>query len=83
MGNEFGMLSLDAWLKQVGVTTCTGWRWRKRGWLKTVNICGRVYITQEAIAEFMDRAKRGEFAQQHKVPRRTAGGGRGSRALAA
>ena len=54
-GNELGLVSLDAWLKQMGRTGCTGWRWRKKGWLKTVNICGRAYITQEAIAEFMER----------------------------
>ena len=67
-----GMRSLDAWLKEIGVTACTGWRWRRRGWLQTVNICGRVYVTAEAAAEFVERAKRGEFAQEHKVPRRAS-----------
>lgn len=81
--NGNGMLSLDAWLKEVGVTACTGWRWRKRGWLHTVNICGRVYVTQEAIGQFVARAKRGEFAQEHKVPRRPGGGGKESNELAA
>lgn len=45
------VVSLTRWLKQVGVTTCTAWRWRKRGWLKTVNIAGRQYLTQEALDE--------------------------------
>ena len=64
------IISLNRWLQQVGVTPCTAWRWRKKGWLKTVNICGRQYLTQEAIAEFSERAKRGEFSQVPKVPSR-------------
>lgn len=64
------VVSLSRWLEQVGVTPCTAWRWRKKGWLKTVNICGRQYLTQEAIDEFQRRALAGEFAQVHKVPTR-------------
>ncbi len=64
------IISLSAWLQQVGVTPCTAWRWRKKGWVKTVNICGRQYLTQEAIDEFHRRAVAGEFAQKHKVPSR-------------
>jgi hypothetical protein len=65
------IISLTRWLQEVGVTACTAWRWRKKGWLKTVNICGRQYLTQEAIEEFRGRAKRGEFAQVHKAPSRS------------
>jgi hypothetical protein len=57
------VVSLSRWLEQVGVTTCTAWRWRKRGWLKTINIAGRQYLTQEAIDEFHRRASAGEFSQ--------------------
>jgi hypothetical protein len=64
------VVSLSRWLKQVGVTTCTAWRWRKRGWLKTINIAGRQYLTQEAIDEFHQRASAGEFSQVNKVPTR-------------
>lgn len=67
-GANPAIISLSAWLQQVGVTPCTAWRWRKKGWLKTVNICGRQYLTQEAIDEFHRRAVAGEFAQFHKVP---------------
>jgi hypothetical protein len=63
-----GVLSLSKWTEQVGVTACTAWRWRKKGWLKTVNIAGRQYLTQEAIAEFTERAERGDFSQVPKVP---------------
>ena len=69
------MISLAHWLQKVGVTTCTAWRWRKKGWLKTINICGRQYLTQGAIEEFTRRAAAGEFAQVHKVPVRVAEGG--------
>jgi predicted site-specific integrase-resolvase len=64
------VISLAKWLTQVGVTPCTAWRWRKKGWLKTVNIAGRQYLTQEAIDEFHRRAVAGEFSQEHKVPSR-------------
>ena len=70
------IVSLQQWLADVGVTPCTAWRWRKKGWLKTVNICGRQYLTQEAIEEFKRRAAAGEFAQVHKVPARNQEGGR-------
>ena len=68
-GNPPGaIISLSHWLAQVGVTACTAWRWRKKGWLETVNIAGRQYLTRKANEEFQRRASAGEFAQPHKVP---------------
>ncbi len=64
------VVSLNRWLAQVGVTQITAWRWRKKGWLHTVNIAGRQHLTQEGIDEFHRRAVAGEFAQVHKVPTR-------------
>ncbi len=64
------VVSLNKWLSDVGVSPITGWRWRRKGWLKTVNIAGRQYLTQEAIDDFNRRAASGEFAQVHKVPSR-------------
>ena len=64
------VISLSKWLEQIGVTQCTAWRWRKKGWLKTINIAGRQYLTQEAIDEFNRRAVAGDFAQIHKSPSR-------------
>jgi hypothetical protein len=63
------VVSLNRWLTKVGVTPLTGWRWRRKGWLNTVNIAGRQYLTQEGIDDFHRRAVAGEFAQQHKVPK--------------
>ena len=64
------VISLSKWMEQVGVTACTIWRWRKKGWLTTVNIAGRQYLTQAAIDEFNRRAEAGEFAQAPVVPKR-------------
>jgi hypothetical protein len=42
---------------------------RKRGWLTgVVNIAGRLYITDEGIAEFQRRAEAGEFAKDVSPP---------------
>jgi hypothetical protein len=62
--------SWDAWLKEIGRTHTTGWRWRKSGWIRPLNICGRLYLSDEAIAEFVRRATAGEFAKDHKTPTR-------------
>lgn len=57
------------WLASMGKTPITGWRWRQRGIVKTLNIFGRVYISQEEAENFVRRAQAGEFAQPHKTPR--------------
>jgi hypothetical protein len=61
--------SLDQFLQRIGRTRTTGWRWRQRGWLRTVTIAGRPYITAAAVREFLARAESQEFA---KTPRQTA-----------
>ena len=66
------LIALDDCLASVGRTHTTGWRWRKAGWLRTTNIAGRLYLTREAIAEFIRRAESGEFARTHKTPTRIA-----------
>lgn len=50
------------WLQEIGVARITGWRWRKRKFIETVNISGRLYVTQAAIDNFERRATSGEFA---------------------
>ena len=69
---KVAVISLSKWLEQVGVSAITAWRWRKRGWLKTINITGRPYLTQDAIDEFQRRAAMGEFSKPHKTPSRKA-----------
>lgn len=67
-------VALDHWIAQIGRTACTAWRWRKKGWIQTINIAGKHYVTAASAAEFKARAERGEFAKDIKPPRR--GGGR-------
>lgn len=58
-----GTLStFDAWCKSIGISATTGWRWRGEGKIKTIEINGRNYVSQEAIDEFERRAKAGEFS---------------------
>ncbi len=63
-----GLVKFDRWLKFVGASPTTGWRWRKLGWVKTLNICGRTFISENEIARFVRAAEAGQFARAHKVP---------------
>jgi predicted site-specific integrase-resolvase len=67
--NESDLMSLRTWLDGLGVSDTTGWRWRKEGVIKTVNIYGRQYVTRQARAEFLARAESGEFSQAPVVPK--------------
>jgi len=62
------MMSLDKFIEQTGLSPTTLWRWRKRGMLTTVNICGRHYILRSEVARFNARATAGEFAKQPTRP---------------
>ena len=71
-GETFPIPSLlDKFVADSALSPVTLWRYRKKGWLKTLNICGRQYVTRTAIAEFNMRAERGEFAKECQAPRRS------------
>ena len=55
-------MSLDRFMEQSGLSPCTCWRYRKKGWLEVITIARRHYVTREAIAKFNKRAASGEFA---------------------
>jgi hypothetical protein len=55
-------------LDSLGVTAPTGWRWRKLGWIDTINIAGRVYVSRDEINRFQQRAADGEFSRKHVAP---------------
>ncbi len=55
-------MALDKFMDQSGISPATCWRYRRRGWLRTVIIAGRHYIPREEIATFNRRAAAGEFA---------------------
>jgi len=59
---QTGLTPFHAFLTGLGRTSVTGWRWRRRGWITTVSIAGRLYVTQAEIQRFSERAQRGEFA---------------------
>ena len=60
--------TLQHFCRNMGIAPITAWRMRGKGWLQTVNIAGRPYITAEASAEFVRRATAGEFAKHHPSP---------------
>ena len=60
------LICLNNWLSGIGVTSTTGWRWRKKGILPTVNIYGRLYVTAETAANFVSRATAGECKRRLK-----------------
>ena len=62
--------------RDMGISDVTFWRWRRRGWIKTVNISGKVYVDLKSLADFNRRAEAGEFA---KVPSGAAGASRKAR----
>jgi len=63
------MMSLDKIIEQTGLSVVTVWRYRRKGMLTTVNICGRQYILRSEIARFNQRAAAWEFAKAPNPPR--------------
>jgi len=63
--NTTKLISFNKWLADMGITDTTGWRWRKRGIIKTVNIYGRLYVSTDVVTEFYRRAEAGEFAKNN------------------
>jgi hypothetical protein len=68
------IMSLDKFIEQtgLGLSAVTLWRYRKKGMLTTVNICGRQYILRAQIARFNERAAAGEFAEPPNHPRKSS-----------
>lgn len=63
-------IALNKFIEQSGFSAVTVWRYRRAGWLNTLNICGRHYLTRSEIARFNARAAAGEFAKQPVHPKR-------------
>lgn len=64
------LVSFDGWLSDLGKTRVTGFRWRQKGLVSTINIFGRLYISREEIGSFEEKAKRGDFSREAKTPAR-------------
>jgi hypothetical protein len=65
-------IALDKFIEESGLSAVTVWRYRRAGWLDTLNICGRHYLTRSEIARFNSRAAAGEFAKRPAQPKRRA-----------
>ncbi len=55
-------MALNMFVKAVGVSVVTVWRWRRAGFIDVVHIAGNPYVTREEIRRFNARLKAGEFA---------------------
>jgi hypothetical protein len=72
-------MALSQFIEQTALSRTTVWRFRKKGFLRTINICGRHYVLRSEIARFNARAVTGEFARTCNQPmreRRGAASGR-------
>jgi len=63
-----GLKPFNRWCRENGITRATGWRWRRDGIIKTINIYGRQYVSHEEEERFQQRASRGEFRRDFQVP---------------
>ena len=72
-----GLRSAKAVARDRGISDVTLWRWNRRKWIKTVNICGKNYVDLQSLADFDRRAAAGEFA---KAPAGAAGASSKARA---
>jgi hypothetical protein len=61
--SEPTMIALRVWIRSLGISATTAWRWQKRGWISPVNICGKLYLTAADRQRFEARAAGGEFCR--------------------
>lgn len=73
MKGEVAITSFSKWLETIPVSSTTGWRWIKRGWITPINIAGRLYLTRAEIENFETRAANGEFARRPSGAARPSG----------
>lgn len=58
-----GGIEFVYWLAIMGKSRPTGYRWRRKGMIETVNVEGKLFVLDEEIARFWRRAQNGEFAK--------------------
>ncbi len=66
-----GLKPFNRWCGENGITRATGWRWRRDGVIKTINIYGRQYVSREEEERFQQRANRGDFYRGPHTPVRS------------
>ena len=63
-----GGMEYQSWLSLLGTGRTTGWEWQKRGWLRCYRVGKQLFIANDEISLFWQRATRGEFEQAPTVP---------------
>jgi hypothetical protein len=61
--NTSSIVALRKWVRDIGISDVTAWRWSRDGLIHPINIHGKLYLTQSDIEQFAARAQRGEFAK--------------------
>ncbi len=61
-------MALSQFIQLSALSPTTVWRFRRKGFLRTINICGRHYVLRSEIARFNARAAAGEFARTYSQP---------------
>ncbi len=62
------LIPFERWLEGRNLTRTTGYRYRKHGLIRVVNIFGRLYITRAEVQDFDRRAVNGDFALKAHPP---------------
>jgi hypothetical protein len=65
--NDNSLVPFNSFLKSNGRSASCGWRWRQQGWITTVNIAGRLYVSQDEVDRFQQRAAAGEFSKASRT----------------
>jgi hypothetical protein len=64
VAGDHGGMEFIFWLSKIGRSRATGYRWRNKGMINTINVEGKLYITTDEILRFWGRAAAGEFARE-------------------
>jgi hypothetical protein len=65
------LVPVSRFIEELSIDRSTVWRWQKKNWLPaSINIAGRSYLLATAVADFLERAKRGEFKGGPTPPKR-------------
>ena len=63
-------IAAHLFIKAVGISHTTFWRWCKAGRFNPVNINGRKYLDQAEVARFWAEAKGGKYAEESNLSER-------------
>jgi hypothetical protein len=67
LNDDCGGIALINFCRSIGISRTTGWNWRRRGWLRCVDVNGKLYVERAEINRFWERARNGEFQVEKKA----------------